>query len=266
MGGFNNNPNVTQFKSALRKLLVKQQVSTSQSAHCQDSDISGAIFQLKWSKRVSPINDNRFEVKSEAASTEAYMFRTLSELSTVQASIIYYISGYVARRLIPELTCGTCLDLLKSDHSPASLSNDVLIEHQYACGTDPAAGLVVTKDRGGLFYPTQALYTMLCTTKKVFREEVLAKRFNSQTTLQRLYVLTLNRCNEIDVIFPRVQHDNALALGEAPHEATLRSKVIRCFLTIRLSYLGKKYTRDVLKRNEASNRSLSSRLTIYHHI
>ena len=72
MGGFNNNPYVAQFKSALRKLLVKQQVSSSAASNCADSDISGAIFELKWSKRTSPMDDQRFEcLESEPTLTMA---------------------------------------------------------------------------------------------------------------------------------------------------------------------------------------------------
>ena len=92
MGGFNNNPNVAQFKSALRKLLVKQQVSSSAASNCADSDISGAIFELKWSKRTSPMDDQRFEcLESEPALTMAADVT----FSVVQNNIIYYIGGYV---------------------------------------------------------------------------------------------------------------------------------------------------------------------------
>ena len=51
MGGFNNNPDVVQFRGALWKLLCKQSVSASRSANMISCSSSSAMFEFTWSRR-----------------------------------------------------------------------------------------------------------------------------------------------------------------------------------------------------------------------
>lgn len=46
-GGFNNNPNVVQFQSALKGLLVKQEVSPSSQANCIEIDADNILVQSR---------------------------------------------------------------------------------------------------------------------------------------------------------------------------------------------------------------------------
>ena len=50
--GFNNNPDIRQFKSALRKILLRASVMASKHSNCMlfEEDASSTIFSLKWTK------------------------------------------------------------------------------------------------------------------------------------------------------------------------------------------------------------------------
>ena len=64
-GGFNNNPDVNQFKSAIRKILLCA-ITASKHSNCLllEDDQSPPIFSLKWTKnRSSVINHNMIEEK-----------------------------------------------------------------------------------------------------------------------------------------------------------------------------------------------------------
>jgi hypothetical protein len=261
MGGFNNNPNVVQFKAALRKLLVKQQISASPAANCADSSISGAIFELKWSKRTSPLDDERFQ-QTESIEGED-MFAVLNDLSTVQSNILYYIGGYIIRRLSRELSCASCMELLKCDTPPTSLT----LDHHYSTPrcSDDMARLVMLKDRGGLNYPSKTLFSMLQVAEKVFRAIATEKKLSSGVTLHRLKTLTLQALVDRDISFPRVEHEQPLALGEVSHECTLSSRVLRLFFKLRMHYYGRVYTSDIIHQKQSSSRNYSSRLTIFRH-
>lgn len=44
---FNNNPNVTQFRAAMKQILIKNTISTSSAANCiaLDTDFIGSLFE-----------------------------------------------------------------------------------------------------------------------------------------------------------------------------------------------------------------------------
>jgi hypothetical protein len=55
-GGFNNNPNAQQFESAYKKLLIRNEVSTSYNSNCCIEDVS--ILSVSSRRNVpSPIGD-----------------------------------------------------------------------------------------------------------------------------------------------------------------------------------------------------------------
>ena len=55
MFGFNNKPNVIQFRSAIRTLLCKQAVQASKAANVLDCEATTGVFKLQWPKRTTPI-------------------------------------------------------------------------------------------------------------------------------------------------------------------------------------------------------------------
>ncbi len=58
--GFNNNPDVVQLKSALRKILLRNSIVGSKYSNCLtfEKESAGSIFSLKWTRRRTPLIDH----------------------------------------------------------------------------------------------------------------------------------------------------------------------------------------------------------------
>ena len=260
MGGFNNNPNVIHFKAALRKLLVKQQISASTAANCADSSVSGAIFELKWSRRTSAIDNNRFEESSQE-DEELFSLLDGQVLTEVQSNILYYIAGYIIRKISADISCADCILLLRCD-MPASRT----LDHGYSIGCNHnMARLVTLKDRGGLLYPTEELFNIIKVAEKLFRTVATKQRLNTSVTLLRLRTAAFQALCEKGITFPSIEHEQPLAVGETSHECALTLKVLNLFFKLRMHYYGKIYTSDVIHQKQSSNRNLQNRLTIFRH-
>ena len=55
--GFNNNPDVVQLKSSLRKILLRNSIIGSKHTKCLtfENNSAGSILSLKWNKRNVPL-------------------------------------------------------------------------------------------------------------------------------------------------------------------------------------------------------------------
>ena len=119
MGGFNNNPSVTHFRSALKRLLCKQSISASQYANCLDSGSTGSVFKLEWSNRRSPLPADT------TCEGEALLLEQQLNDKPLLVNILYYIVGFIVRSLRGSVCCESC--------SSALVENECTIqEHQYA--------------------------------------------------------------------------------------------------------------------------------------
>ena len=58
-GGFNNNPNVIQFKTSMKQILLKNPIVASSKGNvlCFESESVGSLFSLKWTKRRTPVSE-----------------------------------------------------------------------------------------------------------------------------------------------------------------------------------------------------------------
>ena len=80
--GNNDNPNVLQFKSALKKIVLRASVTASKYSNCLtfDADTSPPIFSLKWSKNRSPLSKERTE---EDESEDQEFFSLIDEMDRI---------------------------------------------------------------------------------------------------------------------------------------------------------------------------------------
>ena len=95
MFGFSNNPDVTQFKAALRKILLRVSVVASKHANClmfEDEAVS-PIFSLKWSKNRSPLVED--EIDSDVSERDIESIPFLDETTPYTAVIVAYIGGFI---------------------------------------------------------------------------------------------------------------------------------------------------------------------------
>ncbi|KAI5706041.1 hypothetical protein M8J75_004328 [Diaphorina citri] len=142
--GFNNNPNVLQFKWAIRQILLKNEISASALGNSlfSDSDPSGSIFEINWKKK--KVEESLEEIEEEGEEELDIDFPTNENLM-LKDNILYYICGFIVRKIIDKIPCLDCkasLVLNKNDNN----------EEDYA-------RLVNMKDLGGLVYRALVSHT-----------------------------------------------------------------------------------------------------------
>ena len=82
-----------------------------------------------------------------------------------QDNILYYIAGYVARKVLSRIKCSKCAEQLLSDpDDPKGLQ--CVLHPQYA-------GLTCHRQKGGLFYASEAVLKVLKATEAAFRRKVV---------------------------------------------------------------------------------------------
>eukprot|EP00795_Rhopilema_esculentum_P001042 gene1042-15371_t len=183
-GGNNNNPNTLQFKYAIRNLLLKNSIVASSQANVMsfDENCTGSLFSLKWTKHRSPICEypsNDDEMTDEDANALSESLDRIS-LSNFSENIIYYIAGFIVRRIIKKLDCSQC--------SEALILNCMSEEHDYV--TAPFSLFLDRKNNGGLIKVSFGVHKLITLCEKSFRERVKGTRkgdmkINSQVGLIR---------------------------------------------------------------------------------
>ena len=99
MFGFNNNPNVLQFRSAIKRLVCEQAVEASKAANVLDCESTPGVFKLEW--RRSPIETSHSIEENELVFPLSDELDNISK--PVQDNILYYIAGYVVRSFVNEV-------------------------------------------------------------------------------------------------------------------------------------------------------------------
>lgn len=121
LGGWNNNPNCIQLKSAVRKVQLRSYTSPSANGNCRDleEDVCG-IF--------SPKSANGSTSKPEEEDV-LDMLAHMKNVPEFSQNILYYIAGFVVREMLPKINCNDCRQLLVP--SVNDLVEDALIDHLY---------------------------------------------------------------------------------------------------------------------------------------
>ena len=166
--GHNTNPDVQEFKYALRRILLHAALSPSKHGNCLflDEDRPSPMFFLKWTKNRTPISQKPAddEVDNELFGIPIHIVN-----SDIKEYTLAYIAGYIVRRMAKTITCTCCFDALISQSK----------NHEYL-------SLVALKDNGGLIYASDGVVKILSIAERVFRQFVSDRRAHLQSTLRSL--------------------------------------------------------------------------------
>ena len=94
--GYNNNPDVRIFKSALKRLMLRNSIVASKNANCamlEENDFN-PIFSLKWSMNRAPLEESNELDENNDTDILPYVTQ-LSTQSPYQISILAYIAGFI---------------------------------------------------------------------------------------------------------------------------------------------------------------------------
>ncbi|EZA50769.1 THAP domain-containing protein [Ooceraea biroi] len=110
MGGYNNNPNCVQFSSAYKCLLHYNEVKSSAAANCLPLD-NTRLLTIS-SKPIKKHCDYLKEEEIENVMIDDILLH-FDVNSTIHHAVLN-ISGFVERRVLQQLSCNTCIQLLNS--------------------------------------------------------------------------------------------------------------------------------------------------------
>ena len=113
-GGHNNNPNVNQFRHALRKLMFRNSVQASKTSNSLEFDINHQNCILSFYGPGNATVDNN-EEEEELLDHIEYDIVKQCELSYYKENILYYISGFIVKQVDKIMKCTECSDLLQDE-------------------------------------------------------------------------------------------------------------------------------------------------------
>lgn len=248
-GGYNNNPNVLQFRAAYKKTLNHLELRSSFSGNCIPLDNfsilnSSSVNIINSTSSLSRHDEEAYEVLQSTRALESDLevennceifANMLNYENATQASqlIVGYISGYVSRYLIKSLKCEECVD---------SLTTTSKLPHHK---------LITLKDMGGLCYSSEDVYKICLSTEIIIRHLIRksgGKFLSSKYNYTYITVNTLKIFMEKEVFTCLIQHAFAQP-STLNHRIHLIRAIINKYTNIRL-YHEAKVTNDYLSERQ----------------
>ena len=174
--GNNNNPNIRQFKTAMKQLLLKNSIDVSASTNCVAFDDlcgDGGVFEIKWSQKVDLL-DEAFhltladELEQEVEDEFVEWERVFDEIDLLDSSkgddplhidyILYYIAGFIVTSITKnKLKCESCAKhlVMKPDEHSYSMWSNTRIET-----------FTKLKNRGGLVMASMSVFKIIKSTER----------------------------------------------------------------------------------------------------
>lgn len=159
-GGWNNNPTVRQFCSALKKIIICQELQEVETGNCiplekisilyvSSAYSSAPLMSINGSTESYRMLDN--DENPDALLDHQYV-KIPSDIiiSEISKEIVTYISGFVARHLVKKIMCPECCSSLLAEK-------------------DIPGSLIQLKSKGGLVTPSEDLIKVCLMAEKWFR-------------------------------------------------------------------------------------------------
>lgn len=109
-GGRNNNPNVVQFRIALRQLMYRNRVQASEGSNCFNFDEHHQNSVFSFSE---PFDGNNSNDESESFEENMPEINVDARPTSYYTdNILHYISGYVVRKVDKFMQCAECTKCL----------------------------------------------------------------------------------------------------------------------------------------------------------
>jgi hypothetical protein len=254
--GKNTNPDVLQFKSALKKLLLHASVTASKYSNCLafDSDVVSPIFSLKWTKNRSAMSEEEDPMDDDHSTMDLNLLDNFA-VSENKEAILTYIGGSIVRKLCKAIDCAQCREAMMADD---------ITKRNYS--------LISLKDNGGLVYPSDDVVTILIVCEKYFHCHVRGvdgHGMNSskklQATLFRDIVRELSTTRPGKILFTSLlQHDlDTHSMTEDYHSTQVMKAIIKSFLKMRLLRYAQQHTMDVVSAGKLGKRHQLNKLVLF---
>ena len=281
--GWNNNPNVMEFKYVLIRIILRKSIKPFKTGNCtsfEDSlcKPSGLIdfsskqgstssaedyfFADDWDvvqeqRRLNPMEDNGVREDDHLTNTESLMKYLDSELQNeLTDNVVHYIAGFTVKSLLQKLECGKAALLLNESNA-----RDVQIAN-YPVFTK----LTFFKQKKALTFPSVAALKIVKAIESIFRKRVLdeQKGINYEKKLDLKIQSAV-----LDLLGPHVFMDSSEhyfqhSIGaESDHLSSLVRLIVRKYLSLRLKSYGKRFTEMVVHGDAPSVRHTLMKAIIF---
>lgn len=240
-GGFNNNPNPIQFRSAYKRLIVRHEVNGSIYGNCTQLDSSSILFvSAKKRQDADAIMNNDNDIDNESDLFEEfehdYDYR-MPELEEYVTDVVKYTSGFIVRKIKKnKKLCIVCDSMLTVENN------------------ENASRLLKLKTRGKLITPTTDVHKICLTTEYIIRMN-LNILLTHKNIKQILIVKTMNEICHDSTIF-NSQLMKTHILNQDPldnHRSQLLNIIINFYITLRMHHYAKMHTLSITGKNVRRN-------------
>ncbi|KAJ4920938.1 hypothetical protein JOQ06_016533 [Pogonophryne albipinna] len=207
-GGYNNNPNVRQFRGAYKRLLVRHQVKKG-TGNCLLRDnttiLDSTLANINMARRlgIEPVEEIVTEDDTLANLPD------VNHLSEYKEAAISYIAGFIVKKIEQKVTCMPCSHALTS--------------------ADSVHPFVTLKNRGGLQKPSPGIASVCQVTERCFQRLLNAnegKAPQGRGTTAAIVHQVLSECSEKN-LFPQLHnHMFDMTTGTVQNHPTFTKDVI----------------------------------------
>lgn len=252
-GSWNDNPNALQFKWTLRRLLFNNSVQPGVNSNCLDTDFNlTPIFESRIQKNVS---ENCSVLDEEVSRLTSVMDKIM--LTQFHEYILYYIAGFVVRKLLQKNVCVYCEKMLIREKS---------LDHNYSTKIDPNnyASFTNFVNNGKLVFPSKVVLDIVKVTEQVFRAEVKLHFMGKNNFKQKISIaVTQHFIN--NRLLQKFQPPHPIVdMHEDLHEVQVLKYIVDMYANIRIQTHAKKKTLEILGDKATIRQKLHKTILFYH--
>ena len=252
--GFNDNPDVPQFKATLRKILLRTSIKGNKYGNCSnlESGCNEPLFELKWKKSPLVTEEQNQAIEEDIPLRQfCQVIEQESSMTYYKENILAYIGGFVVRRILKSLTCKVCAEALleKGNKNIYYLS------------------LINIKNNGELIVPSKDVMKIVKKCESFFNAYVTGGigMISSAKNIKDILGNKIRRELFSMGIFEHLldhEFENCY-ITEDLHSTRLTKQIIDYFLKIRFYRYGQSYSSEKLKIKKHGLRQQSKKMLLF---
>lgn len=248
--GWNNNPNVQQFRYAIRSLLLKNHIEASSSANCTASDFIS-------NPAPTPPNMHEETPDDEGRAIDFRLAAMLTTSTEWRKDVLQYISGYIARQMMKKLKCSECASALYQ------ASKTTASEHSYS----HHSSLISMKAYGALLTPSPSLLRVITETDKLVREALLRWTTVDKETSLRITTDVLQKVGRsvFSSLHSHSCDNHAVGALEVDHITGLVQAACSLYMKVFMYQFSRVHTERIVKSSRPSTRQRLTKSVLFYH-
>ena len=243
--GWKNNPNVLEFKYAIRALLLKNNIDAPGTVNC--IDIGEDSIQSS--------NDVFQESAENSSAVDPAVYHLLKSSTDWKYDALFYIGGFIAKKMAANMKCPECAAALYQSFDQQ--------EHDIKNKTS----LLSFKAYGNFFAPSSSLFRIVQTTDKLVREMLVNWQDTSKQSKERVVLGVVEELkNRVFLVLQEhSMQSHVLNNMEDDHITTLIKYIAHYYIKIFVNQFGKVHTERIVKSNRVSKRQKLRKTVLFYH-